>query len=362
MKKLESSICLEFIALTLALVGLGQSAHAIQYHVTDLGTLGSTYSSACGINGSGQVVGYSSTTSAGTHAFLYTGGSMSDLGTLGGTDSFAFGVNDTGQVVGYSWTTGAGTHAFLYTSGSMIDLGTLGGATSVAWGINNSGQIVGGADTTVNGDRQAFVWSAGTMTNLGGLSSTARAINDVGQIVGSADMGSYTGYYSYHPVLWSGGTMSDLGLLGGINGGALDINDAGEIVGYSQIPTYFNHAFLYRNSTMSDLGDGAAYGINNSGQIVGDEGPNTWGFLYSGGTQTDLNTLLDSSSVGYTLSNATAINNLGQIVGSGRNPAGQTHAFLLTPNVPEPSTLVLLLCGLAAARLASRLLRRKAPA
>ena len=58
----------------------------------------------------------------------------------------------------------------------------------------------------------------------------------------------------------------------------------------------------------------------------------------------DLNELVSPSS-GWTLQEATAINENGQIVGQGTNASGQTHAFLLTP-VPEPSVFAMLLGGL----------------
>jgi probable HAF family extracellular repeat protein len=50
----------------------------------------------------------------------------------------------------------------------------------------------------------------------------------------------------------------------------------------------------------------------------------------------DLNDLLLNAS-GWTLTEAAAINDNGQIVGLGRNGLGQTEAFLLTP-VPLPGT------------------------
>ena len=55
----------------------------------------------------------------------------------------------------------------------------------------------------------------------------------------------------------------------------------------------------------------------------------------------DLNSLV-SPQAGWTLETANAINNSGDIVGFGVNPAGAQEPFLLMP-VPEPGGMAMLL-------------------
>jgi hypothetical protein len=105
-------------------------------------------------------------------------------------------------------------------------------------------------------------------------------------------------------------------------------------------------------NTPFDLGVwGNAMDINNSGQIVGNGPVN---FLYSQGTTYDLSSLLvnnlleNGSSV--TINGLVAINDLGQIIGSGV-VNGEKSWFRfdpytggpISPPIPEPSTAVLLI-------------------
>jgi probable HAF family extracellular repeat protein len=306
------------------------------YTVTDLGTLGGTFSYAYGINNSGQITGYAATSNNVSHAFLYGSGSMQDLGTLGGTYSFASGINDSGQVVGEAYTSVNAVHAFLYSGGSMQDLGTLGGTVSDAKAINNSGQVVGYAYTSFNTEH-AFLYSGGSMQDLGtlgGMSSGATGINASGQVVGSSQP---NGSADSHAFLYSGGSMQDLGTLGGTYSFASGNNDSGQVVGRSQSSGGADHAFLFSGGSMQDLGGDGVTDINNNGQAIGYYHPSggTTGFvhafLYSGsGSLQDLNNMIAPGS-GLTLVSPSSINDLGQIVGTATNSSGTYRAFLLMP-------------------------------
>ncbi|MGD0138766.1 MAG: hypothetical protein ABSD28_07820 [Tepidisphaeraceae bacterium] len=75
---------------------------------------------------------------------------------------------------------------------------------------------------------------------------------------------------------------------------------------------------------------GYAFGVNDAGQVIGDAyvpGNTTQhAFLYSGGTTTDLTSLLSTSTL--TLSDVRGINDSGQIAGTATTASGYQHAVV----------------------------------
>ncbi len=149
-------------------------AIALEYSITDLGTLGGTTSYAYGINNIGQIVGKSRNSNGDFHAFSYESGQISDLGTLYNGYSYAFDVNDGGQVVG-GIDAGVVEHAFLYQNGSMSDLGSLYGGSADANSINSYGQIVG-YSRNASGYLRAYSYDNGLMTDLDTLGGDEAAL------------------------------------------------------------------------------------------------------------------------------------------------------------------------------------------
>jgi probable HAF family extracellular repeat protein len=174
------------------------------------------------------------------------------------------------------------------------------------------------------------------------------AITNRGQIVGLNDNVAFG-----HVVVWERGRVIDLGKAGfagesaGVQvepcsemGGterALAMNARGAVVWTDRE----GDAWLWQHGRMTDLGTlsgkpsfySEANAINNLGQIVGSSesefltptGPVPHGFLWQHGRMTDLGTLSGKPSAS---SAANAINNLGQIVGTSETAHDVYHAFL----------------------------------
>ncbi len=178
--------------------------------MTDLGSLGGTIGTSQCANNQSLVIGQSSLTGdvnclAGSpdispvftcnqHAFLWDHGSMTDLGTLGGSFSQAVWLNNTGEVVGGATTTNDESfHATLWRNGQVTDLGTLDGdCFSIANAVNSGGQIIGQSFSCDFSTSRAVVWINGSIIDLntavppnsGLVLEEADNLNDRGEIVG----------------------------------------------------------------------------------------------------------------------------------------------------------------------------------
>src|SRR5262249_31160867 len=130
---------------------------------------GSVFSTAQGINASGQIVGYYAADSflGPYHGFLFSGGGYTTLDPPGSVHPFLRGINSSCQILGFYIDAQHLGYNFLLSGGTynILDLpGTLSNLPGGALGINDADQIVGtyGDGRTQHG----FVYSDGSLTTL----------------------------------------------------------------------------------------------------------------------------------------------------------------------------------------------------
>ncbi|MGX4642250.1 PKD domain-containing protein [Massilia sp. SYSU DXS3249] len=201
--------------------------------------------------------------------------------------------------------------------------------------INNRDQVAftvagpsGGAGKFYDGRR---VLDIGT---LGGTETLAFGVNDLGQVIGSSTINAQN---NFHAFVWSQRTgIIDLGALppGPGDSVAADINNAGQIVGASQVNGR-NHAVLWSRKTgLLDLGMlpgtnvSNASAINEAGQVAGNSlqlgDVRGEAFLWSRAT----------GMVGLGAgTQAIVINAAGQVGGTALNAAGLPVSWVWTPRL-----------------------------
>jgi probable HAF family extracellular repeat protein len=315
---------------------------AARYTIVELSTPTGDTSSANGINNAGTVVGAVTAASGVPRAASWSAaGTRTDLGVLpGGASSTANGINDAGQVAGVAdrASGGYGYPVRWSAAGAVQDLGgpitnRLGSGSA----IDPAGRVAGGQrPANSEGDPVAILYAAdGTPTELGPALGLARGVNGYDQVVGGP------GY------VWRAGTVTSLpGLPGGTGSGstvAYGVNDAGQVVGSAATPAgsgtdavQWHDGSIVDIGTVDDIPYSTGRAVNAAGQVVGTAepgcqpcaGPRAW-IWQPGGAITALDTLLPAGS-GWTLREANAINDRGEIAGTGLHN-GVLRGYRMTP-------------------------------
>ena len=325
-----------------------------------------------------------------------------------------------------------------WNGSTWLQMPEISGRTGNTWtysgeGMNDSGMVVGASkltasefDDSIVGQYQGFVWNTNTnqVTAFGapsyGNESTANAINNQGLVAGA--MGTSGSAGTYRAMVWNNGAFSDaINPANPANTIAEEINSQGYIAGQyfdaqGSSVFYKNHVlgstiYQYSNASYSeldveDLNDqglvvlsaendcdqncrdskgivwdatnntiveiestpgwawgSSASGLNNLGQVVG-QGKNSHDVGWDGAIIWDatngiqsINQLLEPGTE-YHIWEGIDINDNGVILATGAHmDDGMTGRLLLLTPVPEPETYALMLAGLWLVGFAAR--RRK---
>ena len=246
---------------------------------------------------------------------IYT---VADLGGLGGPAT-GYAINSSGTAVGFAQSPSGGQEAFVSAPTGLQALSS-GPYESYAYGINDPGTVVG-TTYDANGQAHATIWSASGTTVLG-AGSYAMAINNAGEVVG----GNGEAFAVVN------GQVQSLTAVTGMNwSAAYGINNSGTIVGDGQLANgTFRGVIWNPNGNTTVLGtfggnSSQATGVNDSGEVVGFASLASGyqqAFVETGGTMFDLGTLGGGSSY------ACGINDSGEIVGYSWLANGGQSAFL----------------------------------
>ncbi len=342
-----------------------------RYGVTDLGVLpGAAGSVAGGLNDRGDVVGYCTPAVENFNetGFVWRNGVMTDTGKLPkGLYSYATAINSLGTAVGDGDTGNYRPQSWATGPNGLVNIFPNGGGNTHAIAINDSGVICGYYTKSLSGwvsSWKAALWTpdakdprkyrttelpilVGLDPTFKGTAAFPSAFNQSGQAAGYAA----NEVIGQHACFWNNDAAHSIVDLGTYPGDwsslAWGMNDLGQVAGESH-PPFGSRPVVWNNDaahTALELallpGDnyGSATALNNLGQILGSSAasePGTWNVgparlvIWRDGGVFELQSLLDASGADWTIASVTAINNLGQIAGSGLHN-GQVRAFLLTP-------------------------------
>ena len=348
------------IVCALILAPLAGAGHAYaqiapSYRLVELGTLGQR-NYAFRVNAQGEAVGayYNGSSPQDYHTFVYRNGRMTS--PFPGEVTRPTGINESGAVSGWGFR-GRALQGWVYADGARTAIPAFREDISYAHGINDAGDAVGwGPGLTV--DWHPLLFSGGQTSDLGlprGASSgLATDINNSGDVVAVVQAGG-----GNQPALYRDGGWSYLAPDYPTGGWVSGVNNSGEAAGWVYVLGAFDYrAFRHRDGLLTLIGgpnsNTSTGDINDAGLVVGSFGPENArrAFVDDGTRFVDLNSLLEPGT-GWVLYHAEGISNAGHIVGYGRERGGAERAFMLVP-VPEPGS-----AALGASAVAWLILRRR---
>jgi probable HAF family extracellular repeat protein len=326
----------------------------VTYDILDLGTGNGNWSSAYHINERGQVLWTWATSRDpmsdrffASHRMVWANGTSTDLSDRG--IEFTRAINDGGIILGGAYVEGSSISYLLFhiDSGTVTPIDPFDGGAVVA--INDAGDLLGFMDGTAAIAAQGPVETVPIPQGFTQLQPVA--INASGHLVARAVVNPI-GDTNQRAALVEDGIVTVLQPApGALSSSADDLNDRGLLVGSpgirgSRLIHHTGRAFLYDSGTgaTTDLGtlpgyqNSVATAINNVGQVVGYAWlPENAGVLirraylydHRTGVMTDLNQRIPHDT-GWELVDAFDISDAGQIVGRGVI-GGEMHAFLLSP-------------------------------
>jgi probable HAF family extracellular repeat protein len=282
------------------------------------------------INDAGQIAG---------HSVIMGNGVITDLNTLLGGSLDILHMNGHGNLLAYGKFGGLDGFYYIGKTGlTPIYTWDLDGEPQLLYaeGMNDQGDVVGEFIENIIGTPwHAFLWKDGVRTNLQEIPKvglyTARDINNYGVIVGESAAGS---------VRWVGGVIELLGIDPDDDGAAMAVNDAGTIA-IESWQLFVWKSGSYAPLTIPKPGEHKVYfrALNEKDELL------VSGYYYDDQEQPYFEPMVHNKSGTYMLncavsleegsriSDATDMNNLGQIVGTMKVPGQEEEVgILLNPS------------------------------
>jgi probable HAF family extracellular repeat protein len=249
---------------------------------------------------------------------------------------------------GSEYDFGGGTHAVMWTrSGHVVDLSLQlpGNSRSEATGVAADGTVAGWYQVAGE-ELHAFVVKHGVLKTVAcparTTGCTVLGVSPNGIAAGTLDKSTRR-----PAALWRHGQWHDIGAFdGGLQASANAVNRLGHAVGWSMRNGNEDMAAMYyADGVMVDLGQGhiesRALAINADDTVVGLEWVDVGsqetarGFVWQGGERWWLDDVIVDLPAGWSILQATGINDMGWIVGQALEDVGggktKGHAVLLKP-------------------------------